>query len=466
MARWLDDLIGKIFAIDGVDQTQVGRVNFISGAGVSYETQIVPGATPGAPTTLNLTISGGGGSVLETQVDGALDASVERINFIAGEGVSLEGSIDPGDPVTLNLTVNAGPTGTTTTSSVTAGGTGTQNDHIPGGATAAWDAASHWECSTSGLTLTGLAAPSDIGPHFRTIRMTESATALILLSEDASSAEANRFLLPDDESSVQLTHGTWALWYDNTASRWRVLGAIGTEDGALQVVSVTPSTSQNDYAPGGAAAWDRAEVLLVNNSSSITISGFAAPLYRSSPHAKHIYKLSAVANALQLAHASGSSTAANRLLAQEERADVLVRPSEARMLVYDRTTSRWRVSGRTLDHNTLIETTTTGTVDDWVPGGDAAAWDRCTMLGLVHSASTLTINGLAAPLSRKSPHIKIVFRAGIQNATIAHAAGTSAAANRIYRDAAIDTLATVGAGWILMYNDTLPGWQVLGVGAT
>lgn len=56
MADWLDDFIGKVPAVDGVDLPLVGRINFRSGAGILITPQVVEGAT-NEPTTLNLTIA-------------------------------------------------------------------------------------------------------------------------------------------------------------------------------------------------------------------------------------------------------------------------------------------------------------------------------------------------------------------------------------------------------------------------
>lgn len=56
MASWLDDFIGKIFALDGVDFPLVGRINFRTGAGVALTPQVVEGGE-NEPTTLNLTIA-------------------------------------------------------------------------------------------------------------------------------------------------------------------------------------------------------------------------------------------------------------------------------------------------------------------------------------------------------------------------------------------------------------------------
>lgn len=55
MARWLDDLVGKLASVDGVPKIQVGHFNFKAGTGVVLDSQVVEGA-PGDATTLDLTI--------------------------------------------------------------------------------------------------------------------------------------------------------------------------------------------------------------------------------------------------------------------------------------------------------------------------------------------------------------------------------------------------------------------------
>src|SRR5688572_11233711 len=56
MARALDDLVGKKFAVNGTDITALcGKVDFIPGDGAKITYAVATGA-PGQPTTLELTI--------------------------------------------------------------------------------------------------------------------------------------------------------------------------------------------------------------------------------------------------------------------------------------------------------------------------------------------------------------------------------------------------------------------------
>ena len=105
-----------------------------------------------------------------------------------------------------------------------------------------------------------------------------------------------------------------------------------------RVASVTlPSGSSNDYAIG-----DWTSVLRVTpDAAASTLTGLAGGL-----SARNVLIVNVGSTNLVLAHASASSVAGNRFLA-ETGADVTLGANDAADVLYDATTERWRILPQT-----------------------------------------------------------------------------------------------------------------------
>jgi len=74
--------------------------------------------------------------------------------------------------------------------------------------------------TNAALNITGIASPS----NGQRITLCNIGTFNATLSHDVTSTAANRFLCPNSAALVIRPNGAVDLWYDNTSSRWRVIG--------------------------------------------------------------------------------------------------------------------------------------------------------------------------------------------------------------------------------------------------
>lgn len=109
--------------------------------------------------------------------------------------------------------------------SIDSGTSGTQDDFAPTGIDTA-DFLLH--TNASGLTLTGLLAPTATGKRQKSFILDNAASSLQINDEDGSSSAANRI------KRVSTAHNNtfdkdsgWILWYDDDSLRWRVSAEFG-----------------------------------------------------------------------------------------------------------------------------------------------------------------------------------------------------------------------------------------------
>jgi len=120
-------------------------------------------------------------------------------------------------------------------------------------------------------------------------------------------------------------------------------GDLDLEEGTIlaqrrTVISPTAIAAQaDDYDPTG---FGTAEVVRITLTGSQSITGFAAPVAGENEH-RVITNIDTTDN-LTLVDESASSTAANRISGPEGE-DVVIGPGESAEILYDATTSRWRV---------------------------------------------------------------------------------------------------------------------------
>src|SRR5690606_14038853 len=149
------------------------------------------------------------------------------------------------------------------------------------------------------------------------------------------------------------------IWFQRVGPNWveiyRSQPAVDTLAGAVKLTGiVSPSQitgNQNNYDPAGLAG---ASTLRLSTDATRTITGLAGGTDGRVLVLEH-----AASHLLVLAHASGSSTAANRSLLPAS-ADLTIRPDRAVGLRYDGTASRWRA----IAHTNVV---TTGKHAIWLP---------------------------------------------------------------------------------------------------
>lgn len=170
-------------------------------------------------------------------------------------------------------------------------------------------------------------------------------------------------LLLAGSADLALSSTDLRIWFQRVGPNWveiyRSQPAVDTLAGAVKLTGiVSPSQitgNQNNYDPAGLAG---ASTLRLSTDATRTITGLAG-----GTDGRVLVLENVGSNLLVLAHASGSSTAANRFLLPDS-ADLTIRPGRAVVLRYDGTASRWRA----IAHTNVV---TTGKHAIWLP---AAAW--------------------------------------------------------------------------------------------
>lgn len=108
-------------------------------------------------------------------------------------------------------------------------------------------------------------------------------------------------------------------------------------DGRWSRSTKTSTGAQNNFSIS------EADLLICNNATDLTITGFVAPASPAKP-GKRLYVVSTGAGNVLLTHQSGSSTAANRLINFATSGNTpLAAGSGVAIYVYDDANSRWRL---------------------------------------------------------------------------------------------------------------------------
>lgn len=185
--------------------------------------------------------------------------------------------------------------------------------------------------------LTGIVAPES---GFQALLLYNVGTFDLVLQHDATSTAANRFYCPGSADLTLRPDAAVLLIYDLTSSRWRVI--VQTVISVLQelylagVISPAQLTADtDDWAPDGFA---NATLVRASTDASRQVSGIAG-----GSAGRAIVLMNVGAFDLVLLH-DVTSTAANRFLCPNDTSMTLQKNSVA-ILVYDGTSSRWRVVG-------------------------------------------------------------------------------------------------------------------------
>jgi hypothetical protein len=160
---------------------------------------------------------------------------------------------------------------------------------------------------------------------------------IVLRNESALSTAANRFAF--DGSDVVLLPGqNCTVWYEWTTARWRgVVQAWSRMGGQIAYAgSLTPtqlSADVNDYAPAGV---ENASVMRVSSSASFNITGLAGGY-----NGRAMTLINVGLQPINLINQSTLSLAANRFFTGSS--DTTLNANSAASLIYDSTSSLWRI---------------------------------------------------------------------------------------------------------------------------
>lgn len=215
--------------------------------------------------------------------------------------------------------------------------TANTNDYAPTGLASATVLRLNTDASRNLTGLTGGAAGRLVVIH------NVGSFNLVVKNADSGSTAANRFAISAD---VTLTPDqSLALIYDATSSRWRLFGGSGSGGGGGTVTDlpssltlsgdISPSqitSNQNDYSPTGLST---ATVLRVNTDASRNLTGLAG-----GADGRIAVILNIGSFNLVLKNADSGSSTGNRFAIG---ADLTLGADQGVALIYDSTSSRWRL---------------------------------------------------------------------------------------------------------------------------
>lgn len=193
--------------------------------------------------------------------------------------------------------------------------------------------------ASTAVNLTGLAGGSD-GKILYVYNI--GSSAITFKDESGSSTAANRFALAADV--VLSGDESIMLQYDASSSRWRLYSkSVSTDLTAATSVSAswsftgditvdTITTSQNDYDPTGLSG---ATVIRLRASGAVNITGLAG-----GADGRVLILVNTGTQTITLKDESVSSTASNRFALT---GDVAIAADGFAIILYDATSSRWRV---------------------------------------------------------------------------------------------------------------------------
>lgn len=188
-------------------------------------------------------------------------------------------------------------------------------------------------------TLTGLDATvaGGAGRRITIVNIgTITANQLVIANENASSAAANRFVLPGGADFRLAPGGAITFEYDATSSRWRPLGIATALVPQTIITPASLGSDQNNYNPTGLAG---ATIIRQDVSGGVELRGLVAQPPNTIITICNIHS-SASPEYLVIMHEHGSATAANRFTLPAGN-DWYIPPGGAETFIYDATTSRW-----------------------------------------------------------------------------------------------------------------------------
>ena len=398
---------GGIQTVTGLAAQSAGRVLFVQNVGSLGITFVHESTASAAANRFSFPWGGRGevpgdewvltvNSVLLLRYDGTLSRWIVQPGFQShSHQYDLEGNqLYPNDVEAAVRLVTTGEfrlAGIVTPAQITAD----QNDYNPGNNKSVYRLS-----SDASRTITGFDNAQDFFPNQVVLLVNVGANPIVLADEDAGSAAANRFAL---DGNLTLGADTMAtVWYDNTSSRWRLLGvgkaavvsgsAVATDtifdakgdivaatgaDAAARVAvganntlltadssqasgvkwtadpvvaslevtggplklsgDISPAqitADQNDYNPTGLST---AAVLRLTSDASRNITGL-----QGGADGRQLYVANVGSNNIVLNDESASSSAANRFALD---GDLTLGADTAATLLYDSTSSRWRLLG-------------------------------------------------------------------------------------------------------------------------
>lgn len=288
-------------------------------------------------------------------------------------------------------------------------------------------------------TVTGIANGADK----RWLLLLATGGPLIIANESGSSTAANRIITGTGGDLTIADEGTALLAYDPTSSRWRVAATNGGVTKVPPIANASTGTL-ND---------------VVSTSSGIPSTGIrfsgAAPVVTGIASGTPGRRLTifATGGPVVLKHEDAGSTAANRIVASSS-ADVVVDNGAVATLVYDGTSSRWRLDEEPAPS---LANASTGTLND-VASIDASG----NPVSLVRfSGAAPVVNGFAGGTAARRLYVITTGGALV----LSNEAAGSVAANRIITGTGADVTIADEETAELVYDAASSRWRMLRVGA-
>lgn len=210
----------------------------------------------------------------------------------------------------------------------------------------------------------------------------------------------------------------------------------------------------NNYAPTGAA---NAAVIRQDCSGAVTLTGLDATAFGGDGRRVTIINISAtVANVLTLTSEAGTSTAANRFTLPNA-ANVIVPSGGSVTVMYDATSSRWRVvaTGTNIFTGTVITPSAlAANQNNWNPTGLAGA----SIIRLGYGAGFTVTGMVAQPNGTEVTIQSIRSTASPEYLTFANESASSTAANRFALPQGNAWYLPPNASFTFRYDGTLSRW--------
>lgn len=235
---------------------------------------------------------------------------------------------------------------------------------------------------------------------------------------------------------------------------WPDADATVLTSATVPPVTTTATGTQNDFAPSGLAVYPGIATLRCNNASALTLTGITAPATDGS-----LLLLETLNSTLTLNNQDSGSTAADRIITGTGAA---ITVTQAALLVYETSSSRWRVlvnAGSGGGTPVGATTTSTGTVNDFAPSGLTFSAGVTTTLRC-NNATLLTIDGVTGGVAGA---ILRIVSVGAGQVNLAHENAGSTAANRLHNMATsgITPLAAGVGSAQYIYDGTASRWRLV-----
>lgn len=378
----------KVVKDAGIVSPYGATVNYVLTAdgagGASYLAIPASGGTPTVITVADTVDTTCFVGLFESATGDLAPKTDAGITYNAGTGLLTATGFS--GPLTGNVTGNAsGSSGSCTGNAATV----TTNANLTGPITSAGNATSISSQTGTGTKFVVDTAPTLVTPNIGVATATS-------INKMAITAPATSSTLAVADGKTLTVSNT--LTFTGTDASSAAFGAGGTVAYIPDVVSVTPSADQNNYAPGIALTVLKESIVTIAATNSIKITGFSAT---SAVHGKRLTvknTLSPTASTARMVlfeRESASSTAANRISYPPNGIPLILMPGDTISFIYNTTSSRWEFD-RGNRHGSM--SSFFDTFSDYISGGGFL--QSAAVSGV--AATTVTSSNTVSDATQKS----------------------------------------------------------------